>query len=113
MATKSTDQLLGSKDQYKVNSEAKRYTLKDHGFIENKKGSFQYERTLSSTVSDTTAPKLKLTISKDLKELKLVTVTANGLKKVDIYKDSEMSKAQAMVENILATFVEESVLEKV
>lgn len=113
MATKPIDSLTGSKDQYKVNDQAKRYTLKDHGFTETKNGSFQYERTLSSVISDKTAPKLKITISKDLKELKLVTVTANGLKKIDIFKDTELKQAQSMVENILSTFVEESVLEKV
>ena len=64
MATKPMDGLLGSKDKYKVNKEAKRYTLKDHGFIEGKNGAFQYERTLSRSVSDSTAPKLKITICK-------------------------------------------------
>lgn len=112
MATKPIDGLLGTKDKYKVNSEAKRYTLKDHGFIENKNGSFVYERTLSRAITDSVAPKLKITISKDLSELKIVTVSNNGLKKVDIYKDKNQEQARMIVDGILQTFIEENVLEK-
>ncbi|WP_080146218.1 hypothetical protein [Marinilactibacillus piezotolerans] len=112
MATKPMDGLLGSKDKYKVNKEAKRYTLKDHGFIEGKNGAFQYERTLSRSVSDSTAPKLKITISRDLSELKIVTVSANGLKKVDIHKDENLEQARLMVKGIFETFLEENVLER-
>ncbi|MFL2078074.1 hypothetical protein [Marinilactibacillus psychrotolerans] len=112
MATKPMDGLLGSKDKYKVSSEAKRYTLKDHGFLENKNGSFIYERTLSRLVTDKAAPKLKITISKDLTELKIVTVSNNGLKKIDIYKDVNYEQARTMVEGIFNTFLEENVLER-
>lgn len=112
MATKPIDGLLGSKDKYKVNAEAKRYTLKDHGFIENKNGSYVYERTLSRVITDSVAPKLKITISKNLSELKIVTVSNNGLKKVDIHRDKNHEQARMMVDVILQTFIEENVLEK-
>lgn len=113
MATHATDHLPGSKDTYKVAAEAKRYTLRDSAFTETKNGSFQYERPLTTVISDKTAPKLKVTISKEISELKLTTVNAKGLKKVDLYKTEGLKEAREFAEHILASLVEAGVLEKV
>ncbi|GEN49735.1 hypothetical protein [Alkalibacterium pelagium] len=110
MATQKKDGLLGSNTHYSVNEEAKRYTLKDNGFMETKNGSFQYERTLSIHAVDKKAPKLKIVISKDLSELKLSAVTANGLKKIDLYKSDQLSDERTFAENILKSLVEGKVL---
>lgn len=113
MSTKNTDALLGSKTSYHVHPEAKRYTLRDNGFIETKNGNFQYERTLAALVSDKTAPKLKITISKDISQLKLSSVSANGLKKVDLYKNDNQKEAREFADHILETLIQQGVLQKV
>lgn len=113
MATYKKDHLLGSEDQYAVHEDAKRYTLRDNGFLESKNGSFQYERVLSLHSKDKKVPKLKLVISKDIDELKLSAVTANGLKKVDLYKSDQMEEERKFAEGIIAALVEAKVLKKV
>lgn len=113
MATFKTDSLLGSNIHYAVNDEAKRYTLRDNGFLETKNGSFQYERTLSIHAVDKKAPKLKITISKEIDELKLSAVTSNGLKKIDLYKSDQLVKEREFAENILLTLVDGKVLKVV
>ena len=113
MANKNTAQLLGSTDSYTINDNAKRYTLRDNGFTESKNGSFTYERSLGTTVMDKKAPRLKITISKDISELKLSTVHSNGLKKINIYEKEQFVKEKDLLEHILLTLVEENVLEKV
>lgn len=110
MATYAKDALPGSKDLYKVSPEAKRYTLRDNGFTENKNGSFHYERTLSMHSGDKTAPKLKIVISKGIDELKLSTVTANGLKKIDLYKTEQLNEERQFAENIIKSLVDGNVL---
>lgn len=113
LATNKTDALPGSDQSYAVSDQAKRYTLRDNGFTETKNGSFQYERVLSTHVMDKKAPKLKITISKDIDELKISTVTPNGLKKVDLFKNKERQKEKEFAENILLNMIEGNVLKKV
>lgn len=113
LATYKKDSLLGSDQSYSVSDQAKRYTLRDNGFIETKNGSFQYERVLSTQAMDKKAPKLKIAISKEIDELKISTVTPNGLKKVDLYKNKERQKEREFAENILLNMIEGNVLKKV
>lgn len=110
MATYKKGSLLGSNQSYRVSDEAKRYTLRDNGFTETKNGSFQYERVLSTHAMDKKAPKLKITISKDIDELKISAVTPNGLKKIDLYKNKELQKEREFAENILLSLIEGKVL---
>ncbi|GAA0364001.1 DUF1831 domain-containing protein [Alkalibacterium iburiense] len=112
MSNKNNASLPGSSDLYVINEQAKRYTLRDNGFTETKNGTFIYERSLGTTVMDKKAPKLKVTVSKDFSELKLSSVSANGLKKIDLYKGSQFEKERELAEHILKTFVEENVLDK-
>ncbi|GEK91484.1 hypothetical protein [Alkalibacterium kapii] len=113
MATYKKDQLLGSSDYYKVHEEAKRYTLRDNGFVESKNGSFQYERTLSLHTQNKSIPKLKIVVSKGIDELKLSAVTSNGLKKVDLYKSDQLKEEREFAEGIIKSLVDAKVLEKV
>ena len=113
MATYESDQLLGSQDTYSVHEEAKRYTLRDNGFLENKNGSFHYERVLSLNSQNKKVPKLKIIISPDIDELKLSAVTSNGLKKVDLYKSGQLEEERKFAEGILDSLVEAKVLKKV
>lgn len=113
MATYKTDHLLGSDTQYSVHEDAKRYTLRDNGFLENKNGSFHYERVLSLHSQDKKVPKLKIIISEDIDELKLSAVTSNGLKKVDLYKSDQMEEERVFAEGILDSLLNAKVLKKV
>ena len=86
--------LLKAQQFYKVHPSAKRYTLKDNGFTETKSGNFQLIRSLDPTPQRNEGFKLKITITADLKELKMSITTANGLKPMNIFKNEqhEMSK---------------------
>lgn len=105
--------LPGSKQKYGVHPDAKRYTMRDNAFIETMNGNFQYERVLSTQPGVKTAPLLKVTVSKDFSNLKLSTVAANGIKKVNLYANDQMTEARELAEFYLEDFVKEHVLEKV
>lgn len=114
MKMKSNVQSLpGGQDKFAVSDQAVRYTLRDNAFRETKNGNFQYERPLSKLVMDKSAPKLKIAISKDLSDLTLNTVTANGMKKIDLYKNDQRKEARDFAEYILADLVENGVLTKI
>lgn len=113
MATYKKDHLLGSDTYYSVHDNAKRYTLRDNGFLENKNGSFHYERVLSLHSQDKKVPRLKIIISEDVDELKISAVTANGLKKIDLYKSNQMEEERRFAEGILSSLVNANVLIKV
>lgn len=104
--------LPGSQIEYIVNDQAKRYTMRDNAFSETKNGNFQYQRTLSTLPTDKTAPKLKITVSKDFSDLKISTVTSNGMKKIDLYKKETQKNAREIAEYVLSSLVKENVLQK-
>ena len=105
--------LPGSDQKYRIHPDAKRYTMRDNAFIETKNGNFQYERVLSKKPGTKTAPKLKVTVSKDFNDLRMSTVAANGVKKVNLYANEQQQEARELAEFYLATFVQEGILEKV
>ena len=105
--------LPGSETKYRINPDAKRYTMKDNAFIETKNGNFQYERVLSTQPGNKTAPVLKVTVSKALTNLKISTVAANGIKKVNLFANDQMHEYRELAEFYLENFVQESVLERV
>lgn len=108
-----TASLPGSSDTYRVHPDAKKYTLKDNGFTETKSGNFQLVRSLGDSISDKSAPRMKLTISKNLSELKLSTTTANGLQTINLYKNEKHAEARKNAETVFYSLLEGDVLEKV
>jgi len=105
--------LTGSDQQYSVHPDAKRYTMRDNAFMETKNGNFKYERILSTNPGSKTAPKLMVTVSENFTNLKMSSVAANGVRKVDLYANDEMQEAREMAEFYLNNFVEEGILEEV
>lgn len=105
--------LEGSKVKYRIHPDVKRYTLRDNAFTETKNGNFQYERSLASQGVGTNAPQLKVTISNNFSRLRILSVAANGIKKVNLYASEEMKEARDLAEFYLEDFVKENVLEKV
>lgn len=109
----NTQQLPGGTTKYAVADTAVRYTLRDNAFTETRNGNFQYERTLSKQVMDKKSPKLKISVSKDLSNLTINTVTANGLKKIDLFKTNDRKEARDFAEYVLEDLINNGVLEKV
>ena len=87
MAFETQATVLGSTQAYAVAPTAKRYTLRDNGFVETNGGNFQLIRPLEATPQSKEGFKLKITVSKDVKTLKMSITTNNGLKAVNIFKD--------------------------
>ena len=81
MAESNETALTGSEQKYRVHPDAKRYTMRDNAFLETKNGNFQYERVLSTKPGSKTAPKLKVTVSKDFMNLKMSSVAGEWRKK--------------------------------
>ncbi len=111
MAFLEKDQLEGSSDSYKMSPNVKKYTLRDNGFEQLKNGNFQFSRDLE--IGTAKSPKLKMSVSSDLKTFKLSAVTANGLRTVNLYKGEAFTEAQERAGYILTEFVESGILERV
>ncbi|MGG5316960.1 DUF1831 domain-containing protein [Enterococcus sp. AZ072] len=77
----------GAKVNYSLAPTAKKYTLRDNGFTETTSGNFQLIRPLDATPQSKEGFKLKITVAKDLQQVKMSITTANGLKSVNIFKD--------------------------
>lgn len=112
MAQSNEAGLPGSSKTYRVHLNAKRYTMRDNAFMETKNGNFQYERVLSTTPGSKTAPKLKVTVSKDFSDLKISTVAGNGIKKINLYSNDQLIEARELAEFYLENFAQEGVLEE-
>lgn len=84
----------GCPTKYKVHPDAKRYTFLDNGFTETSYGNFQLIRPLEATPQNKQGFKLKITVSKDLKQLKMSVTTANGMKSVNIFKNEHFEMNQ-------------------
>lgn len=107
----NTASLEGSHVEYQVSSEAKRYTMRDNAFTETKNGNFQYERKLTAQGTASNVPILKITISKDFKRLRILSLAPNGIRKINLYENDEMEEARELAEFYLEDFVNEKVLE--
>lgn len=113
MAFTDTAKLSGAPKTYKVASTVRRYTLIDNGFEETKSGNFQLIRNLDANIEDKRGLKLKLTVSKDLKQLKISTTTKNGLQAINLYAKNNTEMAIEKLDFLLAGLVERGVLEEV
>lgn len=105
--------LEGSGVDYRIHPNVKRYTLRDNAFTETKNGNFQYERVLTNQGDRETAPRLRATITKNFKRLRILSVAANGIRKINLYENEDMKEARELAEFYLEDFVEEEVLERV
>ena len=85
MAFEEKATVLGTDVMYRLAPTAKRYTLRDNGFTETKGGNFQLIRPLEATPQSKEGFKLKITVDKEIKTLKMSVTTANGLKAVNIF----------------------------
>lgn len=113
MAFQETSTVLGSPVSYRLASSAKRYTLRDNGFTETKGGNFQLIRPLEATPQSNEGFKLKITVDKEIKTLKMSVTTANGLKAVNIFKDTHNDLLQEKFFFLMDGFISRGLFEKV
>lgn len=113
MAFSQTASVLGSPIQYRLSPSAKRYTLRDNGFVETNGGNFQLLRSLEPTPQSKEGFKLKITVSKDIKTLKMSITNANGLKAVNIFKSDQHQMLQEKFYFLMDGFIDRGLLEKV
>lgn len=113
MAFQKTAAVLGSPIQYRLAPTAKRYTLRDNGFIETNGGNFQLIRGIEATPQSNEGFKLKITVDKDIQTLKMSITTANGLKAVDIFKGNQHELLQEKYFFLMDGFISRGLFEKV
>lgn len=112
MAFEKKAALLGSNEQFQVNPNIKKYTLRDNDFEETKKGNFQISRTMDTNMINNQGVKLKIVVSDELTQLKLSVTTGNGLRTVNIYKGDAYKEIREKVAFTLENLVERGVLER-
>lgn len=102
----------GCPQYYKVSSKARGYAFKDYGFKETASGNFQLVRPLDTNPQNKQSPKLKVTVAKDLKTLKMSITTANGLKSMNIFKNESNKDKQDQFTYIMDDMIHYDCLEK-
>lgn len=113
MSKQATFNFPGDKKEYSLHPNVKRYTLRDHGFIETKNGNFQYERPLSNVITDKTAPVLKMTVYKNFDRVRVSIVAGEkSAKKVNIFSNENMTEEREMLSFIINEFKEAEILEE-
>ncbi|MCP0886482.1 DUF1831 domain-containing protein [Ligilactobacillus sp. WILCCON 0076] len=110
MAYTKAAKVLGMNQVYKLADNIKRYSLRDVGFIESKNGKFQLERSLDPRMPINQSFKFKMVVQNDLHNFKMATVTANGLKEVNIFKANDAEKKITQLEYIIKDLQEHNIL---
>ncbi|MDO4432364.1 MAG: cysteine desulfurase [Aerococcaceae bacterium] len=111
MAFTKQAELKGFNRRFEMNPLCKPYTLRDNGFTETTGGNHQYKRPLDTHQREGLT--LKVTVSKDLKTLKISTVTNKGLTAVDVTKLADNAMILEKINFIFDGFVERNVLSEV
>ena len=113
MAYGTTAKILGDTKTYKLSTNVKRFPLRNAGFIESKGGKFQLERSLDPYSPFNQWYKLKVAIQADMKNFKMVTLTANGMREVNIFKGNDNQGNIEQLEFIINDLKERKILEEV
>lgn len=111
MAFTTVAELKGFDRKFSINPECKAYTLRDNGFTETKGGNHQYKRKLDTEHRNGLI--LKVTVKKDLKTLKISTVTNNELTAVDVTKLENNAMILEKINFIFDGFVDRNVMVEV
>lgn len=111
--SQTTFKIPGSPTTYALHPNVKRYTLRDNGFVETKNGNFQYERPLSTVVTDKKAPVLKMTINKNFQRVRVSIVSgAARAKKVNVFAGDKWQEAREMLTFILDEFKSAEIIQE-
>lgn len=99
----------GINKTFSISDKCKKYTLRDNGFEQTAAGNFQLNRVLDAG-NQSIKYRLKVTVSKDLEQLKISTTNLSGLSKVDIYKLKNNDMLTEKFEFLLEGLVDRDVL---
>lgn len=101
--------------EYKLGSNAKKYTFRDLGFLETKQGNFRLVRDLDPTPQIKSGVKLKITVNHSLDGLKMSIVREDGMKAVNIFEqnDEEGKMIQEKFFFVMGTLLQRECLEEV
>lgn len=113
MAIENTATVLGSDTIYRLHPDVKRYTLIDNGFIETKGGNYQLTYPIDTIPQGKKICKLKIIVSKDIQTLKMSITTTNGLKPVNIFKNSKHKIGQEKFYFLMDEMISRGLFEKV
>jgi hypothetical protein len=112
MAFETKTAIAGSKFVYSMAPTVKKFTLRDNGFTETASGNYQLVRPVDATPTSNEGYKLKVTVTRDLKTLKMSVTTKDGLRSVDIFKKEELKLNQEKYYFILDGLIDRGVLVK-
>lgn len=113
MAFEKTATILGSDVLYQLNPSAKRYTLRDNGFTETNGGNYQLVMPLKATPQSQEGFKLKITVDKEIKSLKMSITSKNGLQAINIFKNPDHKMLQDKFYFLLDGMIDRGLFEKV
>lgn len=112
MAYTEINQITGDRQRYRLSSSIKKYSLLDVGFNMSKTGKFELERSLDPSSPFNQGFKFKMTVDPGLKKFKMATVTANGLREIDIHKGKDAETHLEQLNYIINTLLERQIIEK-
>lgn len=114
MEFSKTFQVDGDGIRYSINSELKRYTLLDLGFVMNKNsGSYTMEKSLDPTTPYNKSIKIKIVINNNLDMIKVHNINSSGLKKVNIFQMQDSEPVIEQYKFIIQNLVDRKVIEKI
>lgn len=112
MAYKEINQIIGDNQRYRLSSSIKKYSLLDVGFNISRTGKFELERSLDPNSPYNQGFKFKMTVDPNLKKFKMATVTANGMREVDVHKGKDVETHLEQLNYILDNLLERQIIEK-
>lgn len=104
-------QVTGDEQKYELSKDTKKYSLKDVGFTETNNGNFTFDRPIGDSPYDAKF-RLKISISKDLDNLKMAVTDMSGLTNIDISKLKNTDEMIELYQYILDDFVKREILVK-
>ncbi|MEJ6400784.1 hypothetical protein [Nicoliella lavandulae] len=108
MAFETVVQLQGDDRKFKLSPEIKQFTLLDLGFSKQNNGSFVLKQPISG--ANLNGYKLKISVNKDLDQLKMVVTDGKGLRKIDIFKNNQHPDDVEQLNFFLQTLILRKVL---
>lgn len=100
----------GDNRKFTVNPDVKKYSLTDVGFNQTQHGNFNYEHPLYNDSPYDAGCKLKITLNKDMTHLTMVVTDVNGLQKVNIFKNKQLTKMVDLLNFILKDLEDRNII---
>lgn len=111
MSTTAT--VLGDSDKYRISPDIKIYSLMDVGFTESPSGNYILKQPVTGNSPYVESNKLKITVYKDLKNLKMGITDDSGMQAINIFKLKDGQEDIEQYRYILKDLIDRKILEKV